>query len=72
MENYPDLFSEICSYRNLELAFKRAKKRKSLRPDVIEFEKNLNSNLADLRNELIFLVFGSLIMKVFNGFGLYV
>ena len=35
------LWERLCSYQNLELAFKKAKKHKTLKPYVIEFEKNL-------------------------------
>jgi len=52
MEN--NLFDKLCSYENLELAYKKARKRKTLKRYVIEFEKNLKQNLLDLRNELIF------------------
>src|SRR3989344_3442451 len=49
-----DLYSELCSYENLELAFKKARKGKTLKPYVIEFEANLNENLKQLRQELLF------------------
>lgn len=48
-----NLFAELCSYENLELAFKKARKRKSLKEDVIEFEGNLKENLTQLRIELL-------------------
>ena len=48
-----DLYSKLCSYENLELAFAKAKKGKTLRKDVIEFEKDLKHNLNDLQTELI-------------------
>lgn len=54
MEHYPNLYSELYSYENLELAFKKARKRKTLKPYVVEFEKNLEENLLQLQNELIF------------------
>ena len=54
MEGDSNLFNRICSYENLELAFKKARKRKTLKYYVIEFEKNLCENLLQLRNELIF------------------
>jgi len=51
--NRRDLWQELCSYENLELAFKKARKHKTLKPYVIEFEKNLKDNLHMLRTELL-------------------
>ncbi len=48
-----DLWQELCSYKNLELAFKNARKHKTLRPSVQEFERDLHENLALLRTELL-------------------
>ena len=45
-------YKELRSYENLELAFNKAKKRKTLQPYVIKFEKQLQQNLLQLRNEL--------------------
>lgn len=53
MAPYRDLWQELCSYSNLELVFKRARKHKTLRPYVIEFEDNLVDNLSLLRTELL-------------------
>ncbi len=49
-----DLWKELCSYNNLELAFKKARKHKTFKPDVQEFERDLNPNLSSLRLELLF------------------
>ena len=46
-------FNEICSYENLQNAFQKARKGKTLKPYVIEFEANLTSNLQSLRTELL-------------------
>mgnify|MGYP001600964761 CR=1 FL=1 len=54
MEKDFNLYNRLCSYDNLELAFRKARKRKTLKHYVVEFEKNLKQNLIDLRNELIF------------------
>jgi len=48
-----DLWQKLCSYQNIELAFKKARKHKTLRPCVIEFEKELSANLCLLRTELL-------------------
>jgi len=49
---YSNLYSQLCSYDNLLLAFKKAKKRKSRKPYVLEFEANLEDNLKQLQWEL--------------------
>ncbi len=51
MEN--NIFNEICSIENLSLAFERAKKKKTLKPYVINFAKDLENNLLKLREELL-------------------
>ena len=48
-----DLYCALCSYNNLFLAYKKARKRKTTKPYVIEFEKNLKENLLLLRSELL-------------------
>lgn len=52
METYRSLYTELCSYKNLELAFKKARKRKTAKDYVIEFETNLEDNLIQLKYEL--------------------
>ncbi len=49
-----DLWKELCSIKNLELAYKNARKNKTLRPCVLEFEEKLAENLDMLRTELLF------------------
>jgi len=48
-----DLWQELCSYDNLELAYKKARKHKTTKDYVIEFEKDLENNLLLLRSELL-------------------
>ena len=48
-----DLWKELCSYDNLYLAYKKARKHKTTKDYVINFEKNLNDNLLLLRSELL-------------------
>ena len=48
-----DLWKELCSFDNLELAYKKARKHKTTKDYVINFEKNLNNNLLLLRSELL-------------------
>lgn len=52
MKTYLNLYSQLCSYENLELAFKKARKRKTSKPYVIEFESNLSQNLLTIQFEL--------------------
>jgi len=58
-------YEELCSYENLELAFKRARKGKTLKPYVIEFEENLKQNLLQLRNELTMQTYQPQPLKTF-------
>jgi len=48
-----DLYGALCSYDNLFLAYKKARKRKTKKSYVLEFEKNLKENLLLLRSELL-------------------
>jgi len=50
----PSEYERFCSYENLLLAFKKARKGKTQRPYVVEFEKNLKENLLQLRADLLF------------------
>ena len=52
MKTYKNLYPKLCSYKNLELAFRKASKGKSKKPYVIEFKKELNKNLLELKREL--------------------
>ena len=47
------LWQELCSYGNLFLAYKKARKHKTLRHYVIEFEEDLKENLLLLQSELL-------------------
>jgi retron-type reverse transcriptase len=47
------MYEKLCSYENLFLAFKKARKSKTQKPYVIKFERELNNNLLRLREELI-------------------
>jgi hypothetical protein len=52
MKTYKNLYPKLCSYKNLELAFRKASKGKSKKPYVVEFKKELNKNLLELKREL--------------------
>ncbi len=65
-ENYlNNIYPELCSYENLEEAFYRARKGKTLKKYVIEFKKNLEENLLQIRDELIFHIYKSRSLKTF-------
>lgn len=53
MKTYSNLYKQVCSKENLELAWKKARKRKTLKQYVIAFESNISENLALLRTELL-------------------
>jgi retron-type reverse transcriptase len=47
------LYDKLTSKDNITTAYQRAKKRKTLKPYVIAYEKNLKENLSQLQSELI-------------------
>lgn len=48
-----DLYYQVCSYENLYLAYQRARKGKTTKQYVLEFEENLIENLRQLQRELL-------------------
>lgn len=52
MKTYKNLWVGLCNYDNLELAYQRARKGKTQKPYVLEFEKDLKNNLLLLQTEL--------------------
>ncbi len=60
-----ELYREICSYDNLLMAFKKARKGKTTKDYVITFEKYLEENLLQLRNELLFHTYRPKPLKTF-------
>ncbi len=65
MKTYKNLYSELCSYKNLELAFKKARKNKTFMPYVKRFEKDLKSNILQLKEELENFTYKPLKLKKF-------
>ncbi len=65
MECQNNLYNKLCTYENLEFAFKKARKRKTLKPYVILFEKNLREILLNLRTELLFHTYNPMPLKTF-------
>ena len=52
-KTYNNFYSQIYSWNNLILAWKKARKGKTKKAYVIEFESNLPNNLKELQKELI-------------------
>ena len=53
METYNKLYEQICSKNNLVLAWRKARRGKTTKQYIIDFEKNVQDNLLLLRNELL-------------------
>ncbi len=53
MKTHRNLYTKLCSYENLFLAYKKAKRGKSKKLYVVEFENDLQNNLMKLQKELI-------------------
>ncbi|MBI2040659.1 MAG: hypothetical protein HYT16_01020 [DPANN group archaeon] len=66
MDNSENLYAEFCSMENLARAFRKARKRKTTKPYVIEFEKNLNENLTNLQTELFLHTYKPKPLKTFT------
>ncbi len=60
-----DLYEQLCFYSNLESAFNKAKKRKTQKIDVLEFERHLKDNLLQLQADLRFLAYSPKPLKTF-------
>lgn len=52
MKRHKNLYGGLCSFDNLFLAARKARKGKSLKPAVLAFDDRLETNLLDLQNEL--------------------
>lgn len=53
MKTYNNLYEQIISMNNLNLAWRKARKGKTRKKYVIEFEKDLIKNLLELQEEMI-------------------
>jgi len=59
------LYEQVYSYENLFLAYERARKGKTQKSYVLEFEKNLQENLLSLEKELVQENYRPLPLKTF-------
>jgi retron-type reverse transcriptase len=65
MKTYKNLYLDICSLNNLNLAWRKARKGKTKKDYVIEFERNLLNNLLKLQEELKSLTYKPRPLKTF-------
>ena len=65
MKTYNNLYSQIYSTKNLFLAWKKARKGKTKKDYVLEFEKDLGYNLKLLRYELKHFYYKPKPLKIF-------
>jgi retron-type reverse transcriptase len=65
MKTYKNLYEKIYSLDNLILVWRKARKGKTKKKYVIEFEKNLKENLFQLQKELIMQVYFPKALKTF-------
>ena len=65
MNNHQHLYKIVCSYENLVLAWKKARKGKILKQNVIDFENDLKNNLNLLRVELLLHAYQPRPLKTF-------
>ncbi len=65
MKSYKNLYPKLCSYKNIEKAFKKARKNKSSMYYVKEFEKDLENNLLQLKRELESFTYKPLLLTKF-------
>ena len=52
MKTFKNLYQKVASEENLHLAYKKARKHKTIKDYVIKFEEDLQNNLLLLRSEL--------------------
>ncbi|MFH1065284.1 MAG: reverse transcriptase domain-containing protein [Nanoarchaeota archaeon] len=65
MKTYNNLYSQLCSYENFFSAYQKARKHKTKKQYVLEFEKELTNNLLQLRADLLFLAYRPEPLKTF-------
>ena len=53
MKRFNNLYKDICSFKNLHLAWKKAQKGKRYRNNVLSFNFNLERELILLQEELL-------------------
>ncbi len=66
LKTYYNLYPKLCSYENLLLAFMNARKGKTKKEYVLNFEKNLENNLYALQWELLMHTYKPMPLTVFT------
>lgn len=56
-KTYTNLYPRIYDFENLELAYMKARRSKRFQEEVLKFSFNLESNLIQIQNELIYKTF---------------
>lgn len=59
MKSFNNLFEKVIDFENLYLAYCNSKKGKRYRMQALEFKKNLEENLIEIQNELIWQCYTS-------------
>lgn len=65
MKTYRNIYPKLCSYKNLERAFRKARKGKSSKHYVKNFEKDLSENLLEIKRELETFTYEPMPLKKF-------
>ncbi|MBL7206306.1 MAG: hypothetical protein ISS36_01765 [Candidatus Aenigmarchaeota archaeon] len=65
MKTYKNLYPKVCSLKNLHKAYKKARKGKTKKQYVKEFESNLKQNILQLKRELKTQTYKPKPLKVF-------
>jgi len=60
-----EIYEELCSYENLEQAFKGARRGKTQKDYVVKFGENLKENLLQLKMELLLHIYKPKPLKTF-------
>lgn len=53
MKTYKNLYPQICEFDNIHLAYLKARRAKRFKHEVLAFSKNLEENLINIQNHLI-------------------
>ena len=53
MKRYTGIYEQIYDFANLERAYKKARRCKRYRNEVLRYSRNLEENLINLQNHLI-------------------
>lgn len=52
-KRYRNLYSQVCDFKNLHLAYLKARQNKRYRNEVLNFTAKLEENLLDIQNDLL-------------------